>query len=576
MKALTLLLALCLPVAADALGAVYVVNPEGTGDFAVVQDAIEAASEGDVIELTDGTFRGEGNRDLDFLGKAITVRSQSGDPRVCLLDCQGSYAEPHRGLTFHSGEDTTSAVAGLTITMGVGHVGEGGDHYGGGIHCDGSSPAIRNCILDRNYATMGGGVYCTGECSVVFSGCIFRNNSGSGVVSRYGPTPHFRDCSFIENWSNSKGAGLCTRESVVVLDRCSFVGNVTAADGGGAFLWFSGATLTDCVFDSNEALWWGGGLNADSEQPPVLTRCVFVGNRAYHGGGIHLEWCPAILTDCACRENVADAGGGIYTINGLPILTGCTVEDNTAQVGGGVACCGSPTFTNCTISGNCAPDAAGIYCWRDQLYGWANPVFANALIAFNSPGQGLLCAHEPTITLTCCDIYGNAGGDWTGLIADQLGVNGNIWADPLFCDDQNPEEPLTVHALSPCAAENNPACGQIGAWPVACGWEAVDGGCPDHSTGLWLGVCRPNPMRGQAGLDYRIPPELEASVVRLSVIDSAGRLVRTLLHGRIQAGIHYLAWRGNDGSNRQVPAGVYFAELRVGSERLRRRIVLLE
>ena len=72
-----------------------------------------------------------------------------------------------------------------------------------------------------------------------------------------------------------------------------------------------------------------------------------------------------------------------------------------------------------------------------------------------------------TASLSCCDIYGNAGGDWVGAIAEQLGINGNICLDPLFCDPTALD--LTLHADSPCAAENNPECGLIGAWPEGCG-----------------------------------------------------------------------------------------------------------
>jgi hypothetical protein len=73
---------------------------------------------GDIVELTDGTFAGDGNRDLDFLGKAITVSSASGDPEICILDCGGSATEPHRAFRFHNGETSAAEVSGLTITGG--------------------------------------------------------------------------------------------------------------------------------------------------------------------------------------------------------------------------------------------------------------------------------------------------------------------------------------------------------------------------------------------------------------------------------------------------------------------------
>ncbi len=567
---LFLLLVVC------AKASIFLVDPEGTGTHPTIQAAIDAAIDGDIVELTSGTFTGEGNRDLDFGGKALIVRSQDGDPQLCILDCEGSFAEPHRGFTFRNGEDTTAVVSGLTMTMGVGLLGESNHYYGGALYCEGSSPKIHNCIVDRNYATMGGGLYCTATCSVLVSECTFTRNSDSAVSCRYGPTPTFRDCVFSENWCDGTGGAVFALEAVLRLVGCRFAGNLASSDGGGIFLWRSGSTLVDCIFEYNEAFWWGGGLNADSEQPPHLIGCAFSGNSAHHGGGIRLEWCPAVLTDCVFRDNTADAGGGIYTKNGLPVLTRCTIEANTARVGGGVACCGSPTFDKCTIAENEAPDGAGVYCWRDEWHGWADPVFDQTLVAFNTLGEGLLCAYSPNITLTCCDIYGNEGGDWTGLIADQLGASGNICADPLFCRDLNPEEPLSLHALSPCAPGSNPECGQIGAWPVACGWEAVPGGGGRHSTGLWLSACRPNPARGQVGVSFAIPPELAGRPLRLLVFDSAGRLVRTLMEHRAQAGVHRTTWNREDDRGRRVPAGIYFADLRVWTERSRGRLVLLE
>lgn len=70
-------------------------------------------------------------------------------------------------------------------------------------------------------------------------------------------------------------------------------------------------------------------------------------------------------------------------------------------------------------------------------------------------------------SVSCSDFYNNVGGDWEGCVADQYGINGNICEDPLFCaPDQND---FTLDCASPCAAENNPECGQIGAWSVGCG-----------------------------------------------------------------------------------------------------------
>ncbi len=96
----------------------YVVQPDGTGDFATIQDAIDASVPGGTIELADGMFAGDGNRDLDYKGKAITIHSQSGDPELCYINCEGYADDPHFGFVFHTSEATDSVLDGVGIIQG--------------------------------------------------------------------------------------------------------------------------------------------------------------------------------------------------------------------------------------------------------------------------------------------------------------------------------------------------------------------------------------------------------------------------------------------------------------------------
>lgn len=101
---------------------VWVVAPDGSGDAATIQEAIDAADSLDVIELLDGVFTGPGNRNLDFAGAAITLRSRSDDPGACVLDCEGDSAgigEPRRGFLFQSGEGPATVIRGITIRNGL-------------------------------------------------------------------------------------------------------------------------------------------------------------------------------------------------------------------------------------------------------------------------------------------------------------------------------------------------------------------------------------------------------------------------------------------------------------------------
>lgn len=166
--------------ALPALGDTYTVYPIAhIGDFPSIQAAVDFVQDGDIIELGDGIFSGEGNRDIDYLGKEITIRSQSGNPHSCTIDCGGPY-EMHRGFFF----DTTPSGAvleGVTIQNGY--------HFiGGAIACLGESyPLISQCILYKNTSySYGGGIYCD-----------------------VGSSPTVRQCTFAENFAYDAGGGLC-------------------------------------------------------------------------------------------------------------------------------------------------------------------------------------------------------------------------------------------------------------------------------------------------------------------------------------------------------------------------------
>lgn len=95
-----LVAALIIGGAAQASATTYVVSPDGPGDYPTIQAAVDAVVDYDVIELADGTFTGDGNRDIEVPAKNITIRSEGGDPMSCIVDCQGSARAEHRGFHF--------------------------------------------------------------------------------------------------------------------------------------------------------------------------------------------------------------------------------------------------------------------------------------------------------------------------------------------------------------------------------------------------------------------------------------------------------------------------------------------
>lgn len=94
-------------------------------DYPTIQSAIDDAVNGDVVLVEPGVYTGYGNVDLDFLGKAITVKSwinpENPEPDIIattIIDCGGSRYNPHRAFQFHNGEGSDSEVLGFTIING--------------------------------------------------------------------------------------------------------------------------------------------------------------------------------------------------------------------------------------------------------------------------------------------------------------------------------------------------------------------------------------------------------------------------------------------------------------------------
>ncbi len=86
----------------------------------------------------------------------------------------------------------------------------------------------------------------------------------------------------------------------------------------------------------------------------------------------------------------------------------------------------------------------------------------------------------------------------------------------------------------------------------------------------------PNPLVRSAELSFALSPRAAAEPVRLTVVDPAGRLVRTLVAGRLDAGSHRFAWDGRDETGRSMPSGIYFARLDTADGRDGRKVVLMK
>jgi hypothetical protein len=279
-------------------------------DFSTIQAAIDNANNGDTIIVDDGIYTGNGNCDIDFRGKAITVCSENG-PENCIIDCNGTEGKLHTGFIFRSGEDVNAVLDGFTIINGYAMQG-GGISCGVGMFINNSSnPTISNCsIIGNSSERDGGGVFCS-RSSPVISNCTISGNKSKG----------------------SGGGICCIEQSNPTISNCSIIDNSSERDGGGIACLSSSPTITNCIISANKSKHYGGGMfNGGIFGPnpgnPTVTNCIFTANRAYYGGGMYNPSSSSTVTNCILWADVPSE-----IIGGTPIVTYSDVQGGYSGIG---------------------------------------------------------------------------------------------------------------------------------------------------------------------------------------------------------------------------------------------------
>lgn len=84
----------------------------------------------------------------------------------------------------------------------------------------------------------------------------------------------------------------------------------------------------------------------------------------------------------------------------------------------------------------------------------------------------------------------------------------------------------------------------------------------------------PNPFNPETRISFSIA---EADVrTELSIFNSRGQKVVTLLHDNLPAGEHIVTWKGKDAQDRRVSSGIYFAKLRSGRFTNVKKMILMK
>ncbi len=336
-------------------------------DQPTFQAGIDNAVNGDTIIVSPGVYTGNGNRDIDFQGKAVVLISASG-PENTVIQCEGSLSEPHRAFYFHSGEDTTSVVSGFSIQGGLAWVQSGG----GILAKDSSSPLIVNCKFSNNSAygfvedifPRAGGAVGSERSNIQYQNCVFDNNSagGGGAVDIYYGSPKFFNCLFINNLGLSIN-GFTTNSS---------------GHGGAIASFFASPIFVNCIFSGNIAKHY--------HNEPGQSQKARGGAISFFGLSSQVTYGQVI--NCTFFENVAEAtptenglGGAIYCFRASPTITNCVVANSKESEAIYCADTASHPIVMCSnIFGNEGGDWVGCIASQAGINGnfSANPYLCNA------------------------------------------------------------------------------------------------------------------------------------------------------------------------------------------------------
>lgn len=530
-------------------------------EFAAIQAAILASTNGDTVLVAEGTY----TENIDFRGRSIVVASHfllDGDvdhiPVTTIDGSNPEHADSGSVVRIISGEDSTTALIGFTITGGTGtKFRDQSDNLfyveGGGILIENSDPLIAFNSIVNNEATRepagtqsaGGGGIRYGYCSPRIYNNVLQNNSGrygGGIVSFFADGDLRNNViAHCDGGQDYGGGGLWiggNGHSTILINN-TIVGNESVLSGGGIRL-FAG------ILNGHSNIVWGNDANSGTDQIGGSVANIHVDYSCVEGnlsGTGNIDEYPDFQELYLRLESLSpcvDAGHPESEWND---------EDGTRN---DMGCYGGPAASSFFAFGH-EPQVTIPQPYPLQFFdcdtvlrvihfenmGIAELVFDSLVFTWNFPLFEITYAPEsvPPFAPDSIEIYtpaagGCVGGDDTLLI---------------YHNDINAPNPLRIPLyLDPSGAADDKGLHMDFA----------------------LHSAYPNPFNPSTTIAFALPSE---QLVRITIYDIQGREVTQLVNSRFAAGEHVVEWNAN-----RFSSGTYFATLRAGKWQAETKLTLIK
>ncbi|MEE8391131.1 MAG: S8 family serine peptidase [Anaerolineae bacterium] len=384
---------------ADEVAGVDRVGVNGACAYGTIQQAVNAASDGDTVRVAAGVYF----ENVNISGKDITIGG----------DYDSTCTATGGGTTRIEGSagsgSTVDVYNGSVVNLNDLQIAWGSDTYGGGVDATGNARVtLDNTDVRNNRATYGGGIYVS-------------SNSAMTITN---------DSDVHDNTATSPGGGARVWGQFFGYGETSDVYGNCAPDGGGFYVPGGELYLNEADVMSNQAAGAtgkGGGIYVTSGGEVNLTNAVFIGTplfapyqEAYDGGGIYADNSTVSLDGVDFGANRATRyGGALYLANnsilqaintrlGHTIWFFITLQyGNSANYGGGLYADDSTVdFSGSIATNDAAYSGGGIYATgstlnlTDATVGLTGSALGNRLGTSDSYGAGLYLTNGTQATLS--------------------------------------------------------------------------------------------------------------------------------------------------------------------------------
>ena len=312
------------------------------------------------------------------------------------------------------GRDAPARYDGPSVITQVAYIGKSVTIRGGYTTTNWKTPYPITQPTTLDAQGQGRVLYITGEIGPTIEGLRITSGDADGLGGGY--------------LNTDAGGGVYLHYSKATLSNCQVFSNTAASRGGGLYLHYSDATLSGNTVTANTADDKGGGLYLYYSISELRDNNVTANRAITSGGGLYLYSSSATLSENTIITNTADdSGGGLYlSSSDSAVLSENTVISNTAHdKGGGLYLSSSKArLISNTITANTADDkGGGLYLYTSTAELRDNNVADN--IAWE--GGGLYLASSPA-TLSGNTITTNTADDKGGglrLYSSDARLSGN-------------------------------------------------------------------------------------------------------------------------------------------------------